>query len=70
MPRFMFKFWNEPHRLRRASPHQRMTALNGVSVPGHIGDKTDRGQPKRFQKWKKLPDKAHRLFWRLRKGEE
>ena len=63
---FNFKFWNDPHRLHRESAHQRIRRKHSASVPGHIGDRTDRGQPGRFDKWNKLPASAHRLFWRIR----
>jgi hypothetical protein len=71
-PFFMFKFWNAPHRLERESFQQRISYERGTRVPGYIGDYTSRGQPKRFNKWKKLPVKAHRLFWRThpRKQDE
>jgi hypothetical protein len=67
MSRFMWKFWNDPHRLRRESLHQRIRNSRAVCVPGSVGDPTDRGQPARFEKWHKLPDAAHRLFWRFRR---
>jgi hypothetical protein len=58
------RFWNEPHRLRRQSPHQRVMDKHSVHVPGCLGDPNDRGQPKRFERWYKLPRAAHRLYWR------
>jgi hypothetical protein len=29
-------------------------------------DPTNRGQPNRFNKWYKIPRKAHQLYWRVR----
>lgn len=65
---FMFRFWSEPHRLRRESLHQRIRNKHSVQTPGCLGDPTDRGQPGRFDKWYRLPESASRLFWRVRKG--
>lgn len=59
-----FRFWNDRTRLYRASFHQKLRNKHCVQVPGCLGDHTDRGQPERFAKWYKLPDTAHRLFWR------
>lgn len=58
------KFWNNPRRLYRASPYQRQRERHLCQVPGCRGDPNDRGQPKRFDKWYKLPRKAHQLYWR------
>jgi hypothetical protein len=60
------RFWNDPRRLYRESTHQKLRNARSVCVPGCIGDRTDRGQPGRFDKWNKLPASAHRLFWRVR----
>lgn len=64
---FNFKFWNSPIRINRMSSHQRMRAKHSVQVPGYRGDNTSRNQPGRFEKWYKLPAKAHRLYWRYHK---
>jgi hypothetical protein len=66
---FPFRFWNQPHRLRRESLHQRIRNKHSVPVPGWVGDHTDRSQPQRFEKWHKLPRAAHRLFWRTHGGD-
>lgn len=63
-PRFMWRFWNDPHRLQRESLHLRLRDKHSVRVPGCMGDPNDRGQPRRFDKWHKLPVAAHRLYWR------
>ena len=62
-----YRFWNDPHRLHRESIHQRIRSKHYVKVPGYRGDPTDRGQPKRFYKWYRIPRAAHRLFWRTHK---
>lgn len=63
----MNRFWHEEHRLWRESAHQKIRNKRFVQVPGCKGDPFDRGQPKRFQKWYRLPRAAHRLFWRTHK---
>ena len=67
---FMFKFWNTPHRLQRESLHDKIRSKHCAQVPGHIGDPNDRGQPGRFDKWYKLPRKAHLLYWRFHKNQQ
>ena len=67
------RFWNDPHRLQRASIQQRLQ--KHLTVPGHVGHmaqirKRCRGQRGGhkleyfFERWYKRPDRAHRLYWR------
>ena len=58
------RYWNS--RVSRLSQSLQNTIKNKnlCSVPGHLGDATDRGQPGRFDRWYKLPRKAHKLYWR------
>lgn len=64
-----WSFWNAPHRLNRQSLQQRIHAKHFTRVPGCMGDPTDRGQPKRFERWEKTSRKAHNLFWRTHGGK-
>lgn len=64
---FSFVFWNRKDRLERESPHQKIRNSHSAPCPGNIYDPNDRGQPGRFDKWYKLPDKAHKLYWRFHK---
>lgn len=66
MPLFAFRFWNDPHRLRRMSPHDKIKFKRLVPNVGCSIDPTNRGQPNRFDKWYKIPRKAHQLYWRVR----
>lgn len=63
-----FSFWNRKLARSNGSTYQQLHEKWFVQVPGYQGDKTDRGQPKRFDKWYKRPRKAHRLFWRFHQG--
>ena len=66
MPLFSHRFWNDPHRVSRISPHDKIKWSHSVPNVGCVLDPTNRGQPNRFEKWYKIPRKAHRLFWRVR----
>jgi hypothetical protein len=63
---FMFRFWNEWSRLYREAPRLKLKNKSRTygAVPGHHFDPNDRGQPKRFEKWHRLPRKAWELYWR------
>jgi hypothetical protein len=61
-------YWDRKYRRNfEGSIFDRMRSKHSVSVPGNVCDKTDRGQPNRFNKWYKLPRAAHRLYWRFHK---
>lgn len=64
MPIMYQRYWNTKHRLERQPLWQKIHDKHYCAVPGNKCDPTDRGQPKRFEKWYKLPRAAHRLFWR------
>lgn len=63
---FAMRFWNHPDRVNRRSPHDKIKDSHRVPNVGCLIDPTDRGQPNRFDKWYKYPEKAHRLYWRVR----
>ena len=63
---FAFRFWNDKHRVNRMSPHDKIKLSHSAPNVGCILDPTNRGQPNRFNKWYKIPRKAHRLYWRAR----
>lgn len=65
--KFYYKFWNSSARINRMSLQQKIRYKHSVQVPGHREDITDRNQPGRFNKWHKLPIKAHKLYWRFHK---
>jgi hypothetical protein len=48
------------------SPHEKIKWSHSVPNVGCLIDPTDRGQPNRFEKWYKIPRKAHQLYWRVR----
>lgn len=53
-------------RANAISPHEKHRIKKSVPNVGCILDPTDRGQPNRFEKWYKIPRKAHQLYWRTR----
>jgi len=63
---FAFRFFNDPQRLLRESPHDKIRNSHSAPNVGCISDPTNRGQPNRFKKWYKLPKSAHKLYWRAR----
>jgi len=48
------------------SPHDKIRWSHSVPNVGCGIDPTNRGQPNRFDKWYKIPRKAHQLYWRIR----
>lgn len=66
MAQFPWRFWNDKHRASRMSPHHKIKFGHLVPNVGCLIDPTDRGQPNRFKKWYKIPQKAHQLYWRVR----
>jgi hypothetical protein len=66
MPLFSYRFWNDKRRVNRMSPHDKIKLSHSAPNVGCMLDPTDRGQPNRFNKWYKIPRKAHQLYWRVR----